>query len=82
MAKMCIAVVPPPLLRVGSVTDATVFPLASGTEAKYRLTGCAPRGLLWKFQLDVVVRSWFPTAGALAYQSAMLSVVEVVLPSV
>ncbi len=67
---------------MGSVTEATVLPLASGTDAKYRLTGCAPRELVWKFQLDVVVSNWFPTAGALAYQSAMFSEVEVVLPSV
>jgi hypothetical protein len=36
IAKMCMAVtpLPAPLLTVGSVTDATVLPLSSGTEAK------------------------------------------------
>ncbi len=62
IAKMCMAVVPPAAASVGSVTDATVLALSSGTEAKYTLTGWAPRGLLWKFQLEVVVTSWFPTA--------------------
>ena len=50
----------------GSVTDETVLPCSSGTDAKYTLTGCGPIGLLWKFQLDVVVTSWLPTAGAFA----------------
>jgi hypothetical protein len=36
MAKMCMALIPfpTPLLTVGSVTEATVFPASSGTEAK------------------------------------------------
>ena len=34
IAKMCIAVVPPALLRTGSVTDDTCLPCCSGTEAK------------------------------------------------
>ena len=34
IAKMCIAVVPPAPDRIGSVTEATVLPWASGTEAK------------------------------------------------
>src|SRR5580698_84690 len=81
MAKMCIAVVPPAPLRMGSVTDATRLPGSSGTEAKYTLTGWAPMGLLWKFQLDVVVRSWSPTAGLLAYQSATFRLKDLLLPS-
>src|ERR1700722_10792993 len=71
IAKMCIAVVPPAALSVGKVTEVTRLPGRSGTEAKYTLTGCGPSGLLWKFQLDVVVSSVLPTAGLLAYQSAM-----------
>ena len=36
IAKMCMALMPfpTPLLTVGSVTDATVLPGSSGTEAK------------------------------------------------
>ena len=46
------------------------------------LTGCAVCVLLVKFQLVVVVRSWLPTAGLLAYQSAMLRLNDWLLPSV
>ncbi len=79
---MCIAVVPPAAFNTGSVTDETVLPPASGNDAKYTLTGCEPSGLLWKFQLDVVVTSSLPTAGAFAYQSAMLRLNIWLLPSV
>ncbi len=34
MAKICMAVVPPALLSMGSVTEATVLPCSSGTEPK------------------------------------------------
>ena len=47
IAKMCIAVVPPAPLSTGSVTEETVLPCSSGSDAKYTLTGCAPSGLLW-----------------------------------
>src|SRR5215469_8748164 len=54
IAKMCIAVAPPPPDSVGSVTEVTCLPDSTGTDAKYKLTGCGPIGLLSKFQLDVV----------------------------
>jgi hypothetical protein len=84
IAKMCMAVTPfpTPLLTVGSVTDATVLPACSGTDAKYTLTGCGVCVLLEKFQLDVVVAMWSPETGALLYQSAMARLNDWVLPSV
>ena len=72
IAKMCMAVVPPAPCTVGRVTDDTCLPACSGTDAKYTDTGCGPSGLLWKFQLDVVVSSWSPKAGLPEYQSARL----------
>ena len=63
------------------MTEVTCLPGCSGTEAKYTLTGCGPIGLLWKFQLEVVVSSWSPTAGLLAYQSAMFRLKDWLVPS-
>ncbi len=73
--------VPPAPVSVGRVTEVTCLPGRSGTEAKYTLTGCAPSELLWKFQLDVVVSNWSPTAGLLANQSAMLRLKDWLVPS-
>lgn len=82
--KMCIAFtpLPAPLLTVGSVTEATVLPGSSGTDAKYTLTGCCVCVLLAKFQLDVLVAIWSPLTAALLNQSAMEMLYGWVLPSV
>lgn len=82
--KMCIALMPfpTPLPTVGSVTDLTVLPGSSGTEAKYTLTGCLVCVVLAKFQLDVVVAISSPLTGALLNQSAIEMLYGWVLPSV
>ena len=46
------------------------------------LTGWGPSVFDWKFQLDVVVTIWSPTAGKSAYQSAMLRLNDWLVPSV
>ena len=46
------------------------------------LTGWAVCVVDVKFQLVVVVTSWLPTSGLLAYQSAMLRLNDWLLPSV